>query len=209
MNETVLQARNLVASFEGQPLFSPLSFNLERGESFVLKGPNGIGKTTLLRAVAGLPGAILQGQWQLAKGIFPLFWSAQPPLYDELSVWDNLIFLCKVYNAPLEDNLGLVGLAGLAKKPAGLLSTGQKRRLLLASLMLIQPNFVLCDEPTLGLDKSGLALCLEFFTKLRKQGTAFLIATHEEILWNWSSKQEELKPYIAGARPHSLPPWVL
>lgn len=172
-----LNVANLSVARGGLPVLSGVGFTLEPGQALVLRGPNGIGKTTLLRTLAGLQPA-LGGTISLPPDSFAYAGHADG-LKATLSVAENLAFWARVFGSTdIAPALQAFNLTDLCARPAHSLSAGQKRRLGLARLLVTARRFWLLDEPTVSLDAASVAL---FATVLRAhlaQGGAALVATH-------------------------------
>jgi ABC-type multidrug transport system ATPase subunit len=128
------------------------------------------------------------------------FLASQPALFAEHSVLSNLEFYLRSLGRPFDlqaVHLALkeVGLAESSAQTARTLSTGQKRRLTLAFVMLAKPRLILLDEPTNGLDVKGVELCLSTLEALRSEGSGILVATHDQKLMNWCKHQIDLKEW--------------
>ena len=196
-------------------LIKNLSFKLHNNEAIAIVGPNGIGKTTLLRALAGISrphsgsvyimNEILWPHKKINFEHFAIFLANIPALFLDHSVQSNLEFYLKTYsilinNKEIQHALEKVGLKGRAEQTARSLSTGQKRRLTLAAILLIRPNLILADEITSGLDTDGRALCYDIFTELREQSCCgFIIAGHDDLLTNWCKTKINLHSFKAIA----------
>lgn len=172
--ENLRIARGPVHILEG------LSFSVEAGQALILRGPNGIGKTTLLRTLAGLQPAI-SGSVQGAEDA--AYASHADGVKAALSVRENLAFWADVYGTHVDDDLlAEFDLVDLAERQAGTLSAGQKRRVGLARLGVIDAPLLLLDEPTVSLDGFSVRLFADFIRDrhLAKGGMA-VIATHIDL----------------------------
>ncbi|MDZ4096855.1 MAG: heme ABC exporter ATP-binding protein CcmA [Paracoccaceae bacterium] len=175
-----LSVTDLAVARGGVTVLEGVSFTLRAGSALVLRGPNGIGKTTLLRTVSGLQPAVAGG---ISAGGEAIAYGAHADgLKATLTVAENLRFWAAVYGTgAVEPALATMNLANLRDRPAQNLSAGQKRRLGLARLLVTgRPVWVL-DEPTVSLDLASVAL---FGTVLRAHlagGGAALIATHIDL----------------------------
>ncbi|TPN83841.1 heme ABC exporter ATP-binding protein CcmA [Mesorhizobium sp. CU2] len=160
-----LIAENLGGERGGETVFSGIGFALEKGEALIVTGPNGTGKSTLLRVVAGLL-PVAQGHVRVEGGgeAFPTVAAAAHYLghlnamKPALSVEENLGFWRAFQGEPglgVEEALETVGLGGLGHLPFGYLSTGQRRRASIAKLLVSRQPVWLLDEPTAGLDKAS------------------------------------------------------
>ncbi|SCY11311.1 heme ABC exporter ATP-binding protein CcmA [Paracoccus tibetensis] len=202
----LLAAEGLAVSRGGLRVIEGLGFTLDAGEALVLRGPNGIGKTTLLRCIAGLQppaaGSIVLAEDAVAyaahaDGIKPA-----------LSVAENLAFWARVFGGTgAAAALRAMDLEALADRPAGALSAGQKRRLGLARLMVTGRPLWVLDEPTVSLDAASTLRFAEVVRAHLDGGGAALMATHIE-LGIAGARALDLTPYRASgaapARPHSF-----
>jgi ABC-2 type transport system ATP-binding protein len=167
------------------------SFALKRGETLGLLGPNGAGKSTTLLLLAGVlsphAGSIVfsgghMGAARRARiGLAP----QATAFYRELSVDDNLRFFGGLYGLEgkrlrerVEWALGLVGLAARRDDRAGSLSGGMQRRLNLACAAVHEPELLLLDEPTAGVDAASRALLFESLEQLQLRGVTIVYSTH-------------------------------
>ena len=175
-----LRVSDLTVARAGVRVLEGISFTLKPGNALVLRGPNGIGKTTLLRTVAGLQHPVA-GQVTLAAD--SLVYSGHADgLKATLTVAENLKFWAKVFgNKDISPALTSFDLVGLSNRAAGALSAGQKRRLGLARLLVTGRSIWVLDEPTVSLDSAAVEM---FATAIRAHltaGGATLIATHIDL----------------------------
>ncbi|PAU97358.1 heme ABC exporter ATP-binding protein CcmA [Paracoccus salipaludis] len=176
----LVRVHDLAVSRGGRRAIEGVGFTLSAGEALILRGPNGIGKTTLLRTVAGLQPPT-QGRIEADPDAIAYAAHADG-LKGALSVAENLRFWRAVFGGPpVEPALAAMNLIALAERPAAMLSAGQKRRLGLARLLVTgRPVWVL-DEPTVSLDAGSVALFAGAVrAHLAAQGAA-LIATHIDL----------------------------
>jgi len=190
-----------------RPLIQGLTLNVEPGQALWLTGPNGIGKTTLLLACAGLlrpdDGSFL---WtENGAGVstsHALAYAAHqgPERYgltlgEDLSFWQNLL----KDETPLNDRLASVGLQGRNGTPVAGLSAGQKRRLSLARLMASGRAAWLMDEPLSGLDVDGQALVTKTLSQHLANGGLAIIASHQPVpIKGITAKKLVLEPSLVS-----------
>lgn len=175
-----LVVQDLAVARGGVPLLEGVGFRLGPGGALVLRGPNGCGKTTLLRVLAGLQPALAGVVSVPAEAI--AYAGHADGLKATLTVAENLGFWAAVYGTgKVADAMSAMNLAELAERPAQALSAGQKRRLGLARLLVTgRPVWVL-DEPTVSLDAASVGLFVEAVRGHLAGGGMALIATHIEL----------------------------
>ncbi|MFC6687915.1 heme ABC exporter ATP-binding protein CcmA [Jhaorihella thermophila] len=164
----------------GVPVLEGLSFTLDAGRALILRGPNGIGKTTLLRTVAGLQPAI-SGRIKGAEDRIA-YAGHSDGIKPTLTVAENLTFWARVFGAgSIQPALDAYDLGDLTDRHAGNLSAGQKRRLGLSRLLVTGRPIWVLDEPTVSLDKSAVAMFADAVRAHLAKGGSALIATHIEL----------------------------
>lgn len=173
-----LSVENLACARGGVPVLEGISFALAAGEALILRGPNGVGKTTLLRTLAGLQPAIAGSMNFDPEST--AFSSHADGIKSALTVEENLRFWAQLYARTLpEDLFTHFDLQDLRSRLAANLSAGQKRRLGLARLGVLGRQILFLDEPTVSLDESSVSLFAQFLKNqhLARGGIA-IIATH-------------------------------
>ncbi|NOD82994.1 heme ABC exporter ATP-binding protein CcmA [Ruegeria sp. HKCCD6119] len=164
----------------GIPVLEHLSFQLPPGKALILRGPNGIGKTTLLRTLAGLQPP-LKGQIQSAEDQIA-YASHSDGLKPTLTVSENLTFWASVFGTNgIQTALDAFQLNELSDRHAGYLSAGQKRRLGLARMLVTGRPIWMLDEPTVSLDRNAVQMFADAVRAHLGQGGSALIATHIDL----------------------------
>lgn len=192
MQETVVEVSRLVQKFGKRVVLDGISFTVARGEIVGLLGPSGSGKTTLVKTIAAV-GDYSGGEVRVLgrrmpdyKTIARIGYMAQADaLYHDLTGYDNLVFFAELFGVKgrkrkerIEELLRLVQLIEHAKRPVATYSGGMKRRLSLAVALLHEPEILILDEPTVGIDPVLRQDFWREFLRLREQGTSILITTH-------------------------------
>ena len=194
-----LSVRNLTISRGGLPLLENVSFDVPAGEALILRGPNGVGKTSLLRTLAGLQD-VEAGKIDADPDDL-LYASHADGVKSQLTVVENLAFWAEVYGQTvLDDVYDQFELTELKSRLAGTLSAGQKRRLGLARLGVAGRQIWLLDEPTVSLDQVSVARFASFLqNKHLAAGGSALIATHIDL--GLDAPTLDLAQYVAKTNP--------
>ena len=183
-----LSVRDLAPTRGGRTVAAGVTFALAPGEALVLRGTNGAGKTSVLRAVAGL--CAYEGDVRLAAGGAPLdlgeararhthVLGPRDGLADRLTAGETAGFWSALLHGDAANTLAFAGLSGTETNFVGTLSTGQRRRLALARLIAAPRALWLLDEPLSGLDAAGRDMLLGAVADHRAGGGLVLMASHE------------------------------
>src|ERR1039458_4235732 len=190
----MLEVNGLTKRYRKLTAVSGVSFRADRGETIGLLGPNGAGKTTTVSIIAGLLSpdsgeVLIEGKRVLSDtdpvklqiGIVP----QDMALYDQLTARDNLTFFAALYSLAgakakqaIDDALNLVALSDRAGDKVNTFSGGMKRRLNLAAALLHDPQILLLDEPTVGVDPQSRNAIFDNLETLKKRGKTLIYTTH-------------------------------
>lgn len=191
-----LEAREIAANRGGERLFSAVSFQLTSGESLILKGKNGTGKSTLIRTVAGLlpleEGSVTltldDGATAPRAAEACHYLGHRNAMKRELTVEENLQFWKSFFGdyrggsgMEIDEAADALGLVGLLHLPFGYLSAGQQRRMAMAKLLTAWRPVWLLDEPTAALDSQSESLFARLMKAHLNQGGLIIAATHQPL----------------------------
>lgn len=191
MSSALLQIHQAQCQRAGERLFAPISLDLDKGQLAIIAGANGSGKTTLLEAIAGLS--------RLASG--QRIFNQSSELHDwllnshylghklgnkgHLSCSENLNFVARINQIKVTEktiNSALIraGLAGYDHHYASDMSAGEKKRLALARLILLNKDFWLLDEPFVNLDQAGCEWLYQIIAEHIENGGAVILTAHDQ-----------------------------
>ena len=175
----MLRAINLSIARGGVPLLHGMSFSVSHGEALLVRGANGIGKTSLLRCISGLQ-APKSGSIELSQTL--AYAGHLDGIKGSLSVMENLQFWSHICGGS-NPNLALetYNLSDFAQRPAANLSAGQKRRLGLARLLVSGAKLWVLDEPTVSLDAKNVLLFLRVLKDHLDGGGAAVLSSHIDL----------------------------
>ena len=162
----------------GRLMFEQLSFSLGAGEAAIVAGPNGVGKSSLLRLAAGLLepiGGVISRSGRIALADESLALDRQSPLATALQFW------AAIDGGSVQDALAAVSLDHLAQVPVRMLSTGQRKRAVLARVIASRAAVWLLDEPGNGLDTASLGGLSRLIADHRMRGGIVLAASHQPL----------------------------
>jgi len=185
----LIEAGGLAVGYDGRPAITDVAFTLRGGEAIALLGPNGGGKTTLLRALLGEL-APLAGELYVAERCATVPQTERSQLDYPVSALDVAAMgaLSRLpwwrppgrrERAAAIEALGQVGLAEVADQTFGTLSGGQRQRVLIARSLVQDARVLLLDEPFTGLDRSASERLESLLAALRAEGRALIVATHD------------------------------
>ena len=186
--KTILTVNNLSKHFGAVKAVQNLSFSIEKGAVYGILGPNGSGKSTTLGMVLGVVNATggdyqwfdgTQSTHQALKKVGAII--ERPNFYPFMTAVQNLALICKIKEADynkIDEKLELVGLLERKDSKFSTFSLGMKQRLAIASALLNDPEVLILDEPTNGLDPQGIHQIREIIKKIAETGTTILLASH-------------------------------
>ena len=189
----IIQTNNLTRDFKTTRAVNSISLEIKKGELFGLVGPDGAGKTTTIRLLAGLlditEGSAVVAGYNLEKQPESIkqeigYMAKQFSLYAELSVLENLKFFADLYDVPrgqieprVDSLLKFAGLLEFVNRRAANLSGGMQKKLALACTLIHKPPILLLDEPTTGVDPVSRREFWNILTDLHLDQTTIIIST--------------------------------
>lgn len=191
-SEPSVSVRSVSKSFRRNEVLKNIDLEIAKGEIFGLLGPSGAGKTTLVRALAGLD-TPTEGETRVFGEKMPdlklmkrIGYMAQADaLYEDLSALENLEFFASLYGIEgkrrkgrINELMALMDLSDHLNVKTAKFSGGMKRRLSLVIALLHEPEMLLLDEPTVGIDPVLRRSIWDFFYELNRAGTTIIITTH-------------------------------
>lgn len=186
--ETILSVSHLTKKFGHLTAVNDLSFTIEKGNVYGILGPNGSGKSTTLGIVLNVVNKT-SGSFDWFNGGVSTHNALKkvgaiierPNFYPYMTAVQNLKLVCKIKNVStdkIEEKLDMVGLLERKNSKFQTYSLGMKQRLAIASALLNDPEILILDEPTNGLDPQGIHQIRQIIKEIASQGTTILLASH-------------------------------
>lgn len=184
--------RGVMRKFGKRTVLDGITLRVERGELFGMLGPSGSGKTTLIKLMTGIDKADAGSVYMLGEQMPKLamlqrfgYMAQADALYAELTAKENLLFFASLYglagsrrNERIQAAMAVVDLLDHLNKPVAAYSGGMKRRLSLATALLHEPELLILDEPTVGIDPVLRQSIWKELLALREKGTTIIMTTH-------------------------------
>jgi ABC-2 type transport system ATP-binding protein len=186
--ETILSINNLTKKFGPITAVNDLTFSIEKGNVYGILGPNGSGKSTTLGIVLNVVNKTAgnyswfggtESTHQALKKVGAII--ERPNFYPYMTAAQNLALVCKIKDvdaSKIEEKLEVVGLRERMNSKFSTFSLGMKQRLAIASALLNDPEILILDEPTNGLDPQGIHQIRQIIKEIAAQGTTILLASH-------------------------------
>src|SRR5216117_1608023 len=194
MAEPMIEVEGLTKRFGTFTAVDHISFTVGKGSIFGFLGPNGSGKTTVIRMLCGIlqptDGTARIGGHDIRRDLDPIkemigYMSQKFSLYDELTVNENLIFSGKLYSLPdrelkrrRDDLIAITHLEPYLDRRAALLSGGWRQRLAMACALMHKPTVLFLDEPTAGIDPVARRELWDLLFEFTAQGMTLFVTTH-------------------------------
>ena len=187
----ILKCSNLKKQIKNKIIVENISFSINKGDIVGFIGPNGAGKTTIIKLILGLmklsEGKVFINRFDIEKDFIKAIEKVgsiveNPDLYMYLSGYDNLKIIANNYKNISKDRIHevikIVGLENRIKDKVSTYSLGMRQRLGIAEAIINEPELLILDEPTNGLDVEGIIEIRNLIKKLSQQGMAILISSH-------------------------------
>lgn len=188
----MIEVKGMAHSFGQEEVLKDINMNIGRGEIYGLLGPSGAGKTTLVKMIVGIMEADTGEAWVEGVKMPSLeqmrkvgYMAQSDALYSELSAFENLEFFASIYGLKsrkrkerIEDVMSVVGLIEHMNKPVRNYSGGMKRRLSLAIALLHEPDVLILDEPTVGIDPVLRQSIWAELNRWKEKGASIIVTTH-------------------------------
>ena len=191
MTDDVIRLEHVNKGLSGRQILKDVTLAVKQGDIFGYLGPNGAGKTTTIRIILGLLQAtsgqvsVLGQDVQVSRTRQKIgFVLEADGLYDNMTAYDNLVYYARLYDISqpaqrVDEVLKLVGLADRARDKVGIYSKGMRQRLALARAMAPDPELLVLDEPTAGVDPTGqIEIRQLMLDMIHKQGKTILLSSH-------------------------------
>lgn len=187
MSDLILETKNLSKQYGGQPAADNISLHVRRNTVYGLLGPNGAGKSTTMKMLIGIirptSGQIIFNGKPWNKKCLSKIGALieAPSLYGNLTAKENLMVHTRLLGIPNErihEVLAIVDLKNTGKKRASQFSLGMKQRLGIAIALLNNPELLILDEPTNGLDPIGIKELRELIASFPKHGVSVILSSH-------------------------------
>ncbi len=212
MRQKIVQLKNVGVRINGQELIQNISFDVCRGEILAIVGPNGGGKTTLIKAILGLQSH--SGTIELTPGTkvdyVPQYFDfdrTTPILVKEFfRLRMKTSFVSKKFDDKILATLREVGGAGTFNKSMGVLSGGELQRVLVALAIIDNPDLILLDEPSSGVDVGGEESIYNLITRLsRKRKLSIIFVSHDlDIIYRFATQAICLNKRMLCAGPPNV-----
>jgi ABC-2 type transport system ATP-binding protein len=189
--EDIISLEHVNKKIGKREILQDVTLAVKKGDIFGYLGPNGAGKTTSIRIMLGLftadsgKATVLGQDTRIDKIREKVgFVLETDGLYENMSAYDNLLYYGRIYDVPqvserIEKAIGIVGLSDRIKDKAGTYSKGMRQRLALARAILHDPEVLILDEPTAGVDPSGqIEIRAIMLNMVHKEGKTILLSSH-------------------------------